>query len=198
MSAEYPPDVRAQMWIMRILQEEGAKSVGALRDRVPFGRDRLRETLKKLEDDGRIIRDGNGIYPSGHRPPESDRNPVTDRLKATENPGLVPPHAPPPKDLKTGFSSPGARVIEAGWFVCCVWYADDGSLWCHGHDGTPTYIVCRSEAEAAFVAKKHREMLHRGEPDHAGVFPRVDICRAKGHGKELHASLGALAEGTSK
>lgn len=89
--------------------------------------------------------------------------------------------------------NPVTETLEPSWFVCCIWYADDGSMWCHGDDGIPTYIPCRSQAEAEALAKKHRETLHKDKNEPGmGRFPCVDICKNLGAGKTLHARLGML------
>lgn len=91
--------------------------------------------------------------------------------------------------------SGASQQAESAWFVCCIWNDANGNLWCHGEDGYPTYIPCRSEAEAMHVAKQHRELLHKTDSKDFGCFPVVDICEHHGSGKRLHERLGEFPEG---
>lgn len=157
MSDELPPDERAEMWIYRIVLEEGAISVGRLRDRVPCGRDRMRKAINSLLEQGRILRDGNGLYAPGGDALTRPDGLGGDALNRPENADLGPPHAPPPKDLKPG--SNRARDDDARaprtdldtHVVVCAWKEiHPGSGSCHfAHQ---TFFRNRDAAHAHFKA----------------------------------------------
>lgn len=102
------------------------------------------------------------------------------------------PSEPEPNGANELVSNSSHGAKSAAWFVCCIWYDDNGALWCHGDDGYPAYIPCRSEAEAMKVAKVHRAMIHKTEPEDHGRFPAVDICKAMGQSKVIHERIGQL------
>lgn len=83
-------------------------------------------------------------------------------------------------------SSETNSAAPAEWFVSCNWYDANLNMWCHGDDGTPTYIPCASKEVAITLAMEHRRTPHRGLPSLPAVTPNVDVCRQMGRGKILH------------
>lgn len=109
---------RYEEWVLcRVVDDDGIR-MGHLLETAPFGRDNVRKAVKALTASGAISRQGVTIFPTpGHRPKPTETG-DENRLAPTENGSLVPPHAPPPKDLKPG--SNGAREAT-GFVVVCTW-----------------------------------------------------------------------------
>lgn len=104
-----------------------------------------------------------------------------------------PSGSDPDQKSPSEFVQNSSSVAETPqWSVCCVWYDDNGDMWCHGSDGFDTYQMCSSKEEAMDLAEKHSRMYHKDKNQKYGVLPRVDVCETKGKGKVLHYAYGSL------
>lgn len=148
---------RYEEWILAHIVEHDGASMTRLYDTAPFGRDNVRKAVKALTANGDISRQGVTIFPTARnrlKPTEAD---WSDRLKPTEADGLVPPHAPPPKDLKPGSNrareadpAPSKRDPDP-YVVACKWQElrPGNGLCDFGHQ---TFFGNRNDAYAHFRA----------------------------------------------
>lgn len=125
---------RYEKWILEHIVERDGARIGHLYETAPFGRDNVKKAVKALIETGQIFREGISLFPSDEnrlKPTETD---VPDRLKPTETDGLVPPHAPPPKNLKPGSNRAHEATTPAvardldPYVVVCTWRESRPSL----------------------------------------------------------------------
>lgn len=109
-----------ETWVLAHVVERDGARMGHLYETAPFGRDNVKKAVKSLLAAGEISRQGVTIFPT-------DRNRLNPTLKPTETDGMVSPHAPLPKDLKTGSNRAREAVDQLRhgdkypYAVVCTW-----------------------------------------------------------------------------
>lgn len=154
---------RYEEWVLaHVIERDGAR-MGHLYETAPFGRDAVKKAVKSLVAAGQISREGVTLFPSERnrlKPTETD---VADQLKPTETDELVSPHAPLPKDLKTG-SNPARDAMSQlrhseSWpyLVVCTWreFREGNGLCDFAHQ---SFFGNRNDAYAHF--KAHCREMH--------------------------------------